>query len=453
MKKNFTKIIHKIMKIIKNNKKSSHIIQKQPTQNKTAEIPKIDQKKIKIIAFLIIGTMVFGTIFGIFKKPSKKNKENKNQSVINNTIIPSDFEILSKDRKRVYDEHAERKEELKYGGSFSSSDITIPQEFSNPSRTASRVVSQEVPYSYNNNSSWIRAYQKSQNTGKNKSSSPSMYVKGWNNNGKTSGAQNSLNSAKNMVNTLLKNSSSREASVAEALSLQNKTSYDKQNQQDEKKEFLENARNQTTNTSISPQIEKPQSPFIISAGSIIPITIITSINSNLPGDIVGQVNRSVYDSVTGNFLLIPAGSKVVGNYDSNVAWGQRRVLVVWNRLLLPNGDSINLEGMQGIDLLGHAGYNDKIDLHIGEIIGVTLASTILNIGQGQLSTFSSQQSNQYLQSLTNALTSSASNTTGIINKIANKIINMQPTLKIRSGKRANIFVGKDLILHPYKRRF
>jgi len=133
-----------------------------------------------------------------------------------------------------------------------------------------------------------------------------------------------------------------------------------QNQQDEKRSFLKN--NDTSNSDyLSSRLTSAISPYEVKAGSVIPAAMISGLNSDLPGQIVAMVRENVYDSSTRQYLLIPQGAKLIGLYDSNIAYGQERVLVIWNRLIYPNGDSINLKGMPGTDLEGYAGFHDIVD--------------------------------------------------------------------------------------------
>jgi type IV secretory pathway VirB10-like protein len=115
-------------------------------------------------------------------------------------------------------------------------------------------------------------------------------------------------------------------------------------------------------------VTMPRSPYELKAGTVIPTVLITGINSDLPGQIVGQVRENVYDTVSGNYLLVPQGSRVIAAYDSMVAWGQERVLVCWNRIIRPDGSSIVLDCMPGVDLGGYAGFADEVDNHWWRII-------------------------------------------------------------------------------------
>ena len=142
--------------------------------------------------------------------------------------------------------------------------------------------------------------------------------------------------------------------------------------QQHKSDFL--SRDGINNASyLSQSLASPRSPYEVKAGTIIPTSLITGINSDLPGQVIGQVRENVYDTVTGNHLLIPQGSRLLATYDSSVTFGQERVLVCWNRLIRPDGSSIPLECMPGVDLAGYAGFADQVDNHWWRIItGVAL---------------------------------------------------------------------------------
>ena len=130
------------------------------------------------------------------------------------------------------------------------------------------------------------------------------------------------------------------------------------------------------------RLAAPASPFILQAGTIIPAALITGIRSDLPGQITAQVTENVYDSPTGRYLLIPQGARLVGEYDSGISAGQRRVLLVWTRLILPDGTSLVLERLQGADVSGYAGLEDRVDRHWWGLAQAAALSTLLNIGAG-----------------------------------------------------------------------
>lgn len=249
-------------------------------------------------------------------------------------------------------------------------------------------------------------------------------------------------------NSLINNdttSPSSEASVASTASPQNSSNNDDQNMQQEKKAFLQYSDEVNPDDYLNTTLQNPVSHYEVQAGSIIPCVLITGINSDLPGQITAQVRSNVYDSITGNYLLIPQGAKLIGLYDSQIAYGQERVLIAWNRIIYPNGKSIDLEGMPGIDLSGYAGFNDEVNNHDFKIFSSVLLMSALSAG-AQLS--QPQQGNSLFAAPTVGQTLAQSLGTNIANTgnmIAQKDINIQPTLTIRPGYEFNISVTKDMV--------
>lgn len=186
----------------------------------------------------------------------------------------------------------------------------------------------------------------------------------------------------------------------------------------------------------------PRSPYQVMAGNLIPASLVTGLNSDLPGQVIGQVTENVYDSVTGQHLLIPQGSRLMGRYDSVIAFGQIRALVVWTRLILPNGDSIQLDNLPGTDAQGFAGLKDKVDRHTWQFIKGAALSSLLSVG----SELASDDGDRLTRALQNAGQDSA-NIAG--QRIIDRNLNVQPTLKVRQGWRFNVIVSRDLILKPY----
>src|SRR5262249_3055341 len=137
-----------------------------------------------------------------------------------------------------------------------------------------------------------------------------------------------------------------------------------------------------TNVEISNKaaLKNPQSPYVIQAGTFIPGILITGINSDLPGQIIGQVRSNVYDSIQGRYLLIPQGSKLIGIYDAKIIYGQERVLVAWQRLILPNGQSMELSDMAGVDNSGYAGLTDHVNAHYGKLVSAAILMSVLGAG-------------------------------------------------------------------------
>lgn len=196
---------------------------------------------------------------------------------------------------------------------------------------------------------------------------------------------------------------------------------------------------------VSPdRLEHPASRYVLQAGAVIPAALVTGIRSDLPGQITAQVTENVYDSPTGRFLLIPQGSKLIGVYDSQIAFGQSRVLLVWNRLILPNGSSIVLERQPGADASGYSGLEDEVDHHWLRLAGTAALSTILGVGT-QLGTTGNE--NALIQALRRGGAQSL-NQTG--QQIVGRNLNIQPTLTIRPGFPVRVIVTRDLVLTPYQ---
>lgn len=224
-----------------------------------------------------------------------------------------------------------------------------------------------------------------------------------------------------------------------------------QNMQAEKISFRDSNNQINDSDYLGASLKNPISPYELQAGTIIPGMTITGINSDLPGQITGHVSSNVYDSISGRYLLIPQGSKLVGLYDSQIAYGQERVLVVWNRIIFPNGQSIDLEGMTGVDMSGYAGFNDQVNNHYSKIFGSVVLMSVLGAG-AQLSQ-PQNSGNSFAapsvgQTMAQSLGTNLSNTASMI---TSKNINVQPTLEIRQGYEFNISVKKDLVFPgPYK---
>ncbi len=214
-----------------------------------------------------------------------------------------------------------------------------------------------------------------------------------------------------------------------------------QNMQDRKTAFLDAPVDRRT---LSPdRLTGLASPYVVQAGTIIPAALITGIRSDLPGEITAQVTEAVYDSPTGKYLLIPQGARLIGQYDSSVAFGQSRVLLVWARLIMPNGTSIVLERLPGADASGYAGLEDDVDYHWAMLFEAAALSTLLSVG-AEAGTSNGENS------LAQAIRMGASNSTSQVGQqIVERQLNIQPTLTIRPGFPVRIMVNRDLVLKPY----
>ncbi|MDT7531439.1 MULTISPECIES: TrbI/VirB10 family protein [Sphingomonadales] len=190
------------------------------------------------------------------------------------------------------------------------------------------------------------------------------------------------------------------------------------------------------------RIAAPASPNILQAGAVISAALITGVRSDLPGQITAQVTENIYDSPTGRILLIPQGTRVIGQYDNNVQFGQSRVLLVWNRLIFPNGRSIVLERQPGADAEGYAGLQDGVDYHWWDLAKAAGLSTLLSVG-AELAT---NDDDRLIQAIRNGGQDTI-NDAG--QQIIRRQLNIAPTLTIRPGFPVRVIVTRDLILEPY----
>lgn len=182
---------------------------------------------------------------------------------------------------------------------------------------------------------------------------------------------------------------------------------------------------------------------MLSAGSVIAASLITGLRSDLPGLVTAQVTERVYDSATGSILLIPQGARLIGSYDSVVAFGQRRALIVWQRIILPDGSSIQLGNVPATDPSGYAGLADKVDFHTWSLLKGVAISTLLGVGANV--TFSGESD------LVEAIRESTQqNASRAGDQITSRNLQVQPTITIRPGAPVRLIVHRDLILAPWK---
>jgi len=200
-------------------------------------------------------------------------------------------------------------------------------------------------------------------------------------------------------------------------------------------------------TTAPDRLSRPASPFVVQAGTIIPAALITGVRSDLPGQITAQVTEAVFDSPTGRVKLVPQGARLLGIYDSQVAFGQSRVLLVWTRLIMPNGRSIALERQQGADAEGYSGLEDEVDNRWGELFKAALLSTVLGVGAELGSGADTGNNTTILQALRLGAANSL-NQTG--QQLVRRNLNIQPTLTIRPGFPVRVLVSRDLVLEPYR---
>ena len=213
------------------------------------------------------------------------------------------------------------------------------------------------------------------------------------------------------------------------------------NAQDRQLAFLNAAADRRTVT--PDRVTPPASPFVLQAGAVISAALITGIRSDLPGQITAQVTENIYDSPTGRILLVPQGTRLIGQYDNSVQFGQRRVLLVWNRLIMPNGRSIVLERQPGADTQGYAGLEDAVDYHWWDLAKAAALSTLLGVG-AELATDDNDR-------LLRAIRDGAQDT---VNQAGQQIVQRQlqvaPTLTIRPGYPVRVIVTRDIVFEPYR---
>ncbi|UFS67243.1 TrbI/VirB10 family protein [Paracoccus denitrificans] len=190
---------------------------------------------------------------------------------------------------------------------------------------------------------------------------------------------------------------------------------------------------------VSPdRITPPASPYILQAGSVIPAALITGIRSDLPGQITAQVTQPVYDSPTGSLLLIPQGTRIIGEYDAGVSFGQRRVLLVWNRLIFPDGSSLVLERLPGADASGYAGLEDRVDYHWGDVFKAAGLATLLAVGAD----LAADDEDRLIRAIRNG----AQDTIGEVGQqIVQRQLQVAPALTIRPGFPVRVIVTRDLV--------
>jgi type IV secretion system protein VirB10 len=210
---------------------------------------------------------------------------------------------------------------------------------------------------------------------------------------------------------------------------------------DRKLAFLEG--NVDRRTVSSDRIVAPASPYVLQAGAVIPAALLTGMRSDLPGQVTAQVTENVYDSPTGKIRLIPQGARLVGQYDAQIAFGQTRALLVWTRLIMPNGRSIVLERQPGADAEGYAGLEDEVDNHWGTLFKAAILSTLLSIGS-EVGTSGTEDD------LIRAIRRGGADSVNQIGqRVVGRSLNVQPTITIRPGFPVRVLVTRDLVLEPY----
>jgi type IV secretion system protein VirB10 len=225
--------------------------------------------------------------------------------------------------------------------------------------------------------------------------------------------------------------------------------YDLQNEQTRKQVFIEQMRGRTVNNYLKSTRTPPLGKYELKMGWDIPAILEQGINSDLPGEVKALVRSNVYDTATGKYLLIPQGSRMVGVYDSQIAYGQNRLQVIWTRIIYPDGSSINLDGMMGQDIQGMAGFHDRVDNHYKRLIGSALLTSAFAAGISL-----SQRQNSSLLTTPSvgqtAATAVGQQLSELGSEVTRKNLSIQPTIKIPVGYRFNVRVNRDILFEtPY----
>ncbi|MFG8540758.1 TrbI/VirB10 family protein [Pseudomonas aeruginosa] len=220
-----------------------------------------------------------------------------------------------------------------------------------------------------------------------------------------------------------------------------------QNRQDQKEAFRQAG---TTETRNSGNLQMPASPYQVMAGTVVAGALVTGIKSDLPGDVIATVTEPVYDTATGRFLLIPQGSRILGRYNSQVSYGQSRVQVVWNRIILPDTSSLTLDNLAGTDPAGYAGLEDGVDWHWDRIFAGAVLTTLLGVG-AELAAPENRQDGDRIIIAGRDSAQDSINQVG--QEMTRRNLNIQPTLTERPGLPVRIIVNRDLVLRPYQPLF
>ncbi|HAF92809.1 MAG TPA: conjugal transfer protein TrbI [Pseudomonas sp.] len=215
-----------------------------------------------------------------------------------------------------------------------------------------------------------------------------------------------------------------------------------QNRQDQKEAFLTGGSTETRN---SGNLQIPTSPYQVMVGTVIAGALVTGIKSDLPGDVIATVTEPIYDTATGKFLLIPQGSRILGKYNSQVSYGQSRVQVVWNRIILPDTSSLTLDNLIGTDPAGYAGLEDDVDWHWDRIFAGAVLTTLLGVGAELAAPENRQDGDRVIIAGRDSLQDTVNQ---VGQEVTRRNLNIQPTLTQRPGLPVRIIVNRDLVLRP-----
>lgn len=204
------------------------------------------------------------------------------------------------------------------------------------------------------------------------------------------------------------------------------------------------ARSDDDASTLDARLVVPRSPYTLQAGQVIPAALVTALNSDAAGRVIAQVTAPVYDTLTGDHLLIPQGARLLGRYSNGVRHGDNRIVLAWDRLVLPNGASIQLQEMEATDATGTSGLRDGVDNHLDRLAAAIALSSIISVGANEAE---SDDEAGFGQSLGDAAAQQAAQTGA---RIVDRELSVRPTLRVRAGASVRVLVSRDIVLRPYR---
>ena len=401
-----------------------------------------DKKKVAILVCIILA-LIFVSIY--FANQAKKNEKPKEQEKMESISTGTRLDI--KDAVDTQNQNAQTPEGVTQDGVANINTTTdgtgTPSLSQYDSQLGSEYNNDNLDSNYGSSSSSFSDISEDKNS--NSSTVSEEKNKEW----RKSAIGFNKGVSTQTPQTTEQYQEQQQQQVPQNVQQQNENDTD-QNKQKSKSLFLKQKQDSFYSTNLkNPAIGK----YELKTGSFIPAVLVTAINSDLPGDVIAQVRENVYDYRTGKNILIPMGTKIVGKYDSSITYGQNRVLLIWQRLVFPNGSTLVLDNMQGVDLLGNAGLKGKTNSHFWKLMRSVLLSSAINIASGSLEglNVNIETGSRSRVNIGTGVSDAAQNIRSIGERIIEKDLNRQPTIEIKRGKKFNIFVSKDIILSPYRK--
>ena len=401
-----------------------------------------DKKKVAILVCIILA-LIFVSIY--FANQAKKNEKPKEQEKMESISTGTRLDI--KDAVDTQNQNAQTPEGVTQDGVANINTTTdgtgTPSLSQYDSQLGSEYNNDNLDSNYGSSSSSFSDISEDKNS--NSSTVSEEKNKEW----RKSAIGFNKGVSTQTPQTTEQYQEQQQQQVPQNVQQQNENDTD-QNKQKSKSLFLKQKQDSFYSTNLkNPAIGK----YELKTGSFIPAVLVTAINSDLPGDVIAQVRENVYDYRTGKYILIPMGTKIVGKYDSSITYGQNRVLLIWQRLVFPNGSTLVLDNMQGVDLLGNAGLKGKTNNHFWKLMRSVLLSSAINIASGSLEglNVNIETGSRSRVNIGTGVSDAAQNIRSIGERIIEKDLNRQPTIEIKRGKKFNIFVSKDIILSPYRK--